>query len=483
MLATIWLLGCVLTPAQTTIRPASTAPSMVVRSDSVLTPRLVRGQELFYRGSFTEEALGSRVQFQRSYRVESRFFVLDTPTRGIDLAAMTVLHNRPTRGSRADTTFSSVRLERVIVDLQGKAVLATGQPLLVPLDSAPTIETGAFVEIPSSKSKLNQGWESGEEGRPNLVWRIAGNETINGIVCLKLVGVQQSDDWERPRADRSAWRRMETVWIAPRTGLTQRLERTIEHHEPARTEVSHRTVMRYELENSLQYPAQLAQDRRQEILQAFSLKETAAPWLAEPVRNTRQLQMMQRRIAQFLDAQPPTPYREAIQQLRRQVDAAARGEVVPVEHQEMPTRAVTVAVPGEAAPDFVAGPITTKESGKLSKWKGKPILLIFYHPESVTVPDVLAFAQQLHASHAKHLHVIGLSVVDDAPAVRRQQEALRLDFPIYNGGGLRISYGVETTPKLVLIDSTGVIRGMYLGWGRETAQEVLTELRRWWGMH
>ena len=44
---------------------------------------------------------------------------------------------------------------------------------------------------------------------------------------------------------------------------------------------------------------------------------------------------------------------------------------------------------------------------------------------------------------------------------------------------MRISYKVETTPKIVLIDAAGLVRGMYFGWGRETANEVPTELRPW----
>jgi peroxiredoxin len=433
-----------------------------------------------YRGSYNEESLGSRVQFQRNYRVEVRFFVLDTPSRGTELAAMTVLHNRGSRTAGTEVTHSSVRLERVLVDHQGKASPGSHKPVVVPLDRMPTLELGAFVEIPATRSKLGQGWETAEPERPLISWRIAGNEVVNGLPCLKLLGVQQSDDWERPRADRSAWRRQETVWVAPRTGLVQRVERIIEHHEPARKEVSQRSVMRYELENGLQYPAQLAQDRRQETLQAISFREAANPLLEEPAKNLRQLQDLQRRISAHLENQPPTPYREAIQQLRRQVESAARGEVIPVVHEEMPTRAVTVAMPGEPAPDFVAGPIITKESGRLSKWKGKPTLLLFYHPASLTAQDVLQFAQQLETSHGKFMHVVGLSVSDDRAAVQQQREQLRLTFPVYNGGGLRISYGVETTPKLVLIDANGIIRGMYLGWGRETPNEVITEIRRWW---
>ena len=42
-----------------------------------------------------------------------------------------------------------------------------------------------------------------------------------------------------------------------------------------------------------------------------------------------------------------------------------------------------------------------------------------------------------------------------------------------------LSYAVEATPKVVLLDSDGVVRGTYLGWGRETPSAVTEELKRW----
>ena len=48
-----------------------------------------------------------------------------------------------------------------------------------------------------------------------------GSEAINGTICLKVIGLQQSDDWDRPRGDRTAWRREDTVcsfWSAIRLG-------------------------------------------------------------------------------------------------------------------------------------------------------------------------------------------------------------------------------------------------------------------------
>jgi len=72
--------------------------------DWILTPRFDRGQELVYRGSFSEEASGLRVQFQRAYRIETRFFVLDTPTRGVELAALTILNHRNSTASAGPGT-------------------------------------------------------------------------------------------------------------------------------------------------------------------------------------------------------------------------------------------------------------------------------------------------------------------------------------------------------------------------------------------
>src|SRR5262249_60076473 len=104
------------------------------------------------------------------------------------------------------------------------------------------------------------------------------------------------------------------------------------------------------------------------------------------------------------------------------------------------------------------------EWGRLGPWEGRPVLAFLHHPPSHPPPELLRFAQDVHARHGKAVTVVGLSVSDDTAAALNQREALRLGFPIYSGGGMRISYGVETTPKLVVIDPRGAIRGAYLGW-------------------
>src|SRR5438552_2456793 len=101
MVANLCLFACALLPLQA-----------VDRTEWLLTPRLGRGQELVYRGTFTEEALGKGVHFSRSYRLETRVFVLDTPPRGLDVAFYSILHMRaPGLEHTAATEPSSVRLE------------------------------------------------------------------------------------------------------------------------------------------------------------------------------------------------------------------------------------------------------------------------------------------------------------------------------------------------------------------------------------
>jgi hypothetical protein len=63
-------------------------------------------------------------------------------------------------------------------------------------------------------------------------------------------------------------------------------------------------------------------------------------------------------------------------------------------------------------------------------------------------------------------------------AVRQQRDALKVTFSILNGSGLRQSYAVETTPKVVVLDEHGTVRCSQLGWGEETPGAVLAELRR-----
>src|SRR6266851_2661204 len=162
MIATLYLIGCVLAPAQT---PAA---------DPRFQPHLVRSQELLYRGTYGEEDVGERTKYSRSYRVETHVFVLDANAKETELAFMTVLKSRD--GKAEDPASSSARLERVRIDPLGKLLADAGASLAVPLDGVPTIECGIVVEVAKGRKTGDEKWEVLEEGRPVRAWQIAGTE-------------------------------------------------------------------------------------------------------------------------------------------------------------------------------------------------------------------------------------------------------------------------------------------------------------------
>ena len=480
MTASLALLGCLLAPAQTPERPAASAARA---SEWVIVPRLSKAQELVYRGTFTEEATGGSVQFNRTFRLESRIFVLDTPSKGAEVAFLTVLKSREAHSDAAKgAAAESVRLDLAHVDLQGVVTAEPGTSLTVPLEGPPTLEVGAFAAVPEGKFTADSTWETTEEGRPIRFWRAVGSDMVNGVRCLKLEGVQKSDDWDKPRADRDAWRRTDRVWLAPRLGVACRVERVIERRESGRRDPTYKSVLDYDQDEPMQYPGRLYDERQREIVQAHAFSEAAVPLLTTPAKNGPQLAALLNRIAYHLDRQPQTPYREAIFQVKRRVEAAQRGETPPEVASEEKPETPTVAIVGGAAPDFLAPNIVTSGTFRLRQTRGKPVLLVFYNPASPTTAGVLAYAQKMSDSY-KDLTVLALTVSGDVDAIKRQRANLKLTFPVLDGSGLHSSYGVEGTPKLMVLDGNGVVRGDYVGWGSETPGAVMNELRRWETKH
>ena len=483
MVTTLCLLSCVLATGQAGERPAAGPAPPLDREPGgwVLSPRLSRAEEAVYRGSFSEEDASARgVQFSRSYRLECRAFVLDAPVRGLDVAFLTLLRGKPDPAANGQEPAASVRLEVVQVDVHGR-VTAAGRSLAVPLEGPPTVECGAFVEAPAARVRPEQTWEVAEEGRPARTWRFAGTDTVNGSQCLKLVGLQQSDDWDRPRGDRAAWRRQDTVWLSPRLGLAYRVERVIERRDAGRRDpdANHRSVLRYELDSIVPQPGKLFDDRRDEITQARAFQDRAAALLARPGRDSAAgLDVLLGKINHHLEHQLPTPYREAVLQVKRRVEAAQRGETPPAPVAEETPAAPAVAVPGGAAPDFLTTDLVRQQSVRLQQLLGRPVVLVFYRPTSFNVDELLRFAQHLADASEGRAAVLGLVMSEDVPRVRRQRDELRLTFPLLDGTGLGTSYAVDSTPKLMVLDAAGVVVGSYTGWGQETPGAVIRDLQR-----
>ena len=504
MVTTLCLLGCVLATAQPVLPsgPERPLPPVAAAGEWLLTPHLGDAQELVYRGTFTETSFGN-VQFSRAYRLENRVFVLEVTPRGLDVAILTRLLDRPASGIGAfrppggvpkrslgtsgkdELSASSTRLERVLVDAQGRLTAESHASLAVPLEGPPTIECGAFVMVPPGRVGT-RGWTVNEAGRPEWRWAVTGTDMVNGSRCLKLVGVQQSDDYEQPRGDRPAWRRQDTVWVAPRDGVAHRVERVIERKQAGRREPTQQSVLSYDLSISPRYPASLVDGYRRDIEKARLFLESARPFLAQPERFGPQLTALLARIDAHLQAASPTPYRAAVLQVRARVEAARRGETPATLPPEVTDPGVSAAVRpvgrmtvGRTAPDFAAPDLTNPgASAGLRGWRGRPILLVFYSPRSPNLDDLMRLVARISAAH-KDVAVVALAMTGEGELVRKQSQEKGWKFPILDGTGLRVSYDVKCTPKLVLIDAAGAVRGSVVGWGRETAGEIAAEMPQW----
>jgi peroxiredoxin len=463
MVTNLYLFACAFAISQATGGDAS---------DWSLAPHLARGQEFVYRGTFSEETSGAAAQFVRSYRMENRIFVLDVNGKGADIACLTTWKARGATGVQAD--IDSVRLAVGFVDRQG-AVRGDGS-WLISLDTPPTIECGAFVEAPLRRLAQLENWKTLEQGRPRRSWHIDAVEVTNGARCVKVVGQQQSEDWDKPHGTTTAWRRTDTVWLMPRGGYACKVERTIERREPGHQEPTQRLVLKYELESALQYPAQLFEDRKRDITQVQNWLETLTPLLNRAAEvGPRPFEAILSQTKRYLDNQTPTPYREAIRNVQHLAEAGRRGENPP-DTSTGDASSSPIATLGRPAPDFLATDLVTRQSARLRHLLGQPLLLVFYDPATPLGDDVLRFAKRIGDDRAGQVSVVGLACTNDTKRALQQRAELHINFPILSGTGLRLSYAVDATPKFMILDAAGLVRGSYIGWGPETPESVLADL-------
>jgi len=493
MVASLCLLSGLLAPAQ--VRPPSPpglSPLVERRApapagDYLLTPRLNVGQELVYRGTFTEQSGAGQVQLNRTYRIETRAFVLEAGTRGVDLAVLTLLRDQAVAGSLKpgeQGEVRSARLERIGFDMQGKPIAPAGVSLSVPVEGPPLVECGFCVAVPTGRLGMEKPWTASEPGRPDTTWHVAGTEVACGASCMRLEGTQQSDNWGRP-GGKPAWRRQDTVWVSPRTGVAQRVERRIEYRAAGHEEPDHVSVLSYDQQSALRFPTTLADDRRRELIQTLQLQQSVRPILSQPGRYGAQIDIVLARVKATHNAHADTPYREALAHLRSRLEMAKRGEIppdipselaLPDSHEE-PQRLAA----GKTAPDFVAAEMNVSGRAQgLRKWRGHPTLLVFFNPDSHCLNDMMETLQALADRH-KEIALVGLAMSGEPGKVDDLRTRRGWKMPILSGTGLRITYAVKCTPKLVFIDGDGVVQGVVEGWGSETAEEISACLPRWIG--
>lgn len=435
-------------------------------SDWSLALRLERGQDLVYHGSYVDETIHDGAAYQRAYDLKTLIFVLNVTAQGTEIAVMTVLRepHGPPNGLPG-----SVRLELGRVDRQGRLAWHKGGAFLPPLEGPPTIEGEMFVELPPRQIGLDQTWDVPDTPRPSRAWQALAVDTVRNARCVKLVGVQQTPDWEQPTGAAPAWRRRDTVWLAAQNGVAQKWERSIERRDLAGRIAIHKSFVKYELISQMPYPDRLTADRRREIQQAWSFDQKLADLRRQ--RTPAGFDALIAKIDHHLANQPATPYRPAIVWVRKQAVASQRGEAPAALTMTETSTAATAAL-GQPAPDFLATDLASGASMHIQRWRGRPVLLVFYRSNSNSAESTLRCAQSLRERFSDTLAVAVILAAGDGPTALRQRQSWCPDVPLLNGREAAAPFAPSSTPRFVVIDAASIVRYFGDGFGSETPRLV-----------
>lgn len=440
-------------------------------------PAPQKGDELVFAGTVVEGVDRPGRRFHRKHDLEVRVLVLGVAAGVTDAAVLTQLRRgddavagavAPVAGAQVNKAPAAARLDlvRIRPSPAGRETFLlspSGSPLVLDRDTPlralppPPLDTFAPFEF---------GVFPARNGKPN------GEEAINGERCAKLTYTRQSADWDKPVGGQTAWQQVETVWASGRDGTVRRVHRLIRHRDGIDPNPAAWVETRYEFQAQGRIADRAFDRYRREIEVGVTAAAEVAPYLADAVRHgPRPFERQLKKIDEYLEEnESGTPYREGVLAVRRQIDAARRGEVVAVPALPPLVSAVRGLEVGQAAPDFRAG------SFRFADHRGKPAVLVFFKPASETTDLALVVADALHARYAGKVTVVPLVVFGETTAGEKDRDRLKLKVSVYDGGAAGPAYGADSFPRFVVVDSGGKIRWLFAGVGAETGYTVCEEL-------
>ena len=404
---------------------------------------LQKGDELTFVGTVEEAVDRPGTRFRRAQKLEVRVLVLEKAENWADAAVLTLLRRKDdvvagaagtiTGGAPEKAIPPAARLDLVRVHADGTVhrLLPVGPPPLpldtktpaqalpaIPLDTFAAFEFGMFPPRPP-RSGPDKPWAaaSADPNRPAETWQAQGTDTVTGERCALLVMNQQHANWAKPVGGQSAWHRADAVWASALDGTARKVHRVIKHRDGLATELAAWVEVKYELKDQTRVIGRDFARYRRDVETAFATAADVAPFLPDAVKHGPKffephLKKLDRYLADNADA--TSPYREAVQAVRRQLDAARRGEAVAKPAPGSPLGLAPIAPgapkrplwpePGQFAPDFTAGTF------RLAEARGKPVVLVFFKPGSDTTDLALAVADALHTKYATRATVVPLAV-------------------------------------------------------------------------
>jgi peroxiredoxin len=472
---------------------------------SLPAPQLRKGDELIFVGSVVEANERAGHRLRKHHELEVRLFVLEVDQGQADCALMTVLRTPPDpelvqeavlSGTKSAPTIPTVQIELIRVDARGRMTQlkpAAGPPPIPldqrtatanlpgnPIDRPPWLEYGFFVPLPSKLVSVGESWATAEPGQPPVVWKIPGARIWNGLRCLEVEAMQQTDGWDQPSTSFTGWKRSETILVAPANGFASTVHRRIERREGS--QVVGWVETKYALQPPARHVGQRYIDVRHEIEMAYGYGSEVSALLEQTEAvdpqafHIRRLKLERHLEDRFI---VPTGFRVAVEALRRRCEAAAVGKLVKVAIPTVMSRPSASPLSlGKPAPDFVAPLVDSARQFRLSAARGSPVLLAFYKPGAETAAGTLGVLEQLASHFDSKLTVAALTVDQGFDQARQEQSKHKLTLPIADGTGLRAHYDIQYYPQFFLIDAQGILVWQFEGFGGELGYLAKKEVKK-----
>jgi hypothetical protein len=469
-------------------------------------PGLQKGDQLTFTGTVEEAVERPASRFRRSQTIEIHVLVLEKAETWTDVAVLTLLRRKDdlvtgavgaiTGGASERAAPPAARLDLVRVRADGTIhrLRPGGAPPLtfddrtpaltlpsMPLDTYAPFEFGMFPPRPP-RAAPDKPWvvAPSDPSRPAETWQAQGSDVVTGERCTLLVVNQKHPNWEKPVGGHSAWSRADAVWVSALDGTARKVHRVIEHRDGFDAELAAWVIVKYELKDQTPVIGRAFDRYRRDVETAFATAAEVAPYLPDAVKHgpkffETRLQKLESYLNTESDAS--SPYREAVLAVRRQLDAARRGESITKPVPDVPLGPVlgkspTWPEPGQLAPDFTAGTF------RLADARGKPVALVFFKPGSETTPLALAIADALHTRYGTRAAVVPLAVWGDVTSGILDRDRRKLTVPIHDGTQAAEAFGIGSVPRFAVIDPGGRVRWTFSGVGAETGYSVREQLDR-----
>ncbi len=464
---------------------------------------LQKGDQFTFAGLVVESVDRPGDRSRREHEITLRVFVLERHENWADAAVLTKLRRcedavgglaKPVTGTGPDRNAPPrIQLDIVRIHTDGTVhlLLPTGVPFRLddntPAAAVPSLslnsyspsELGVFPPRTPRSAGPGEPWTvAAGPNRPNEVWVAKKLEFINAEQCQRLVMNQQSADWEHPVGGQTSWHRADEVWVSTLDGTARQVLRVIRQRDGLSKDLDAavRIQVEYELKEHEKLSGRTYDRTRRDIEVAYNALVEGSTLVRDGTKlGPRFFESKLTKLDAYLEeSEPGTPFREAIIAARRSLEAARRGDVAP---QPTPTQTpIGVSVvpwpqPGQLAPPLRYG------NASLAERRGKPVVLVFFKPDSETTDLALAIADALQKRYGEDAPVIALSLGDVATALK-DRNRLKLTVPIHEGLAAAAAYGVETVPRFALIDPDGKVKWTFTGVGAETGFLLREQVER-----